>query len=93
MSIIEALEYQGIEDVEQIDGESDFVCAKRVLKKAGVSFGVKEEKSKIGNVNYIIFSKLTTDSIAAKVTMESALHSILMTQPYIEFIDDELVSY
>lgn len=89
MPALKALEYHGIEGAEQFSGESDFDCVKRLLTKPGVDFIVRES----GATRYIIFSRLTINAIAAKITLDSSLEPLLMVQPFIEFIDDEIASY
>ncbi|NCQ51886.1 hypothetical protein GW796_08330 [archaeon] len=74
LSILKALEYHGIEDVLQFLGESDFDCANRILEKLKSNFIVREDSQ----TKYIIFSRPSINAIAAKITIESSLDSLLM---------------
>lgn len=93
MSAIEALEHHGIEGYEQGVDESDFDFVKRALSEAKVGFVVREENSSVGEVKFIILSRLTIDAIAAKITLDSSLEALLRVQPFIEFIDGNLASF
>lgn len=93
MSVVNALEHHGIEGYEQGAEESDFDFVKRALLGAGVGFSVREKISSIGDVKFIILSRLTSRAIAAEITMDSSLEALLMVQPFIEFIDGELASF
>jgi len=89
MSALDALAHHGIEGEAQLSGESDFDCAKRLLSQYGIDFTVRESSA----VKYIIFSRLTLHAIAARITLEASLDALLMVQPFIEFMDDEIASY